>query len=143
MTLNETKRFTSVLRAKEAELTRSLRCRDEILIEKASDTLDEVQLMRERELAVRNLDRDSNLLRQIHQAISRIAAGTYGLCLHCDEEISPKRMAVVPWAGFCIRCQEKIDLGEIQPDNARQKLLRQPELNKTETGEHWLALRIA
>jgi DnaK suppressor protein len=118
MALDETKRFTKVLRTKEAELSRSLRYRDEIVIEKASDTLDEVQLMRERELAVRNLDRDSNLLRQIHDALSRIAAGTYGVCLHCEEDISPKRMAAVPWAGYCIQCQAKIDFGEIEPDNS-------------------------
>jgi DnaK suppressor protein len=117
MTPDETKRFASALRTKEAELSMSPRYRDEIVIEKASDTLDEVQLMRERELAVRNLDRDSNLLRQIRHALSRITAGTYGVCLHCDEEIPPKRMAAVPWAGFCIRCQEKIDAGEIQPDD--------------------------
>ena len=67
------------------ELSGSLRKRDEIFIEKVSDTLDAVQLMGERELAIRNLDRDSNMLRQIRRALSRIANGTYGVCLHCEE----------------------------------------------------------
>lgn len=116
MTLADTKGFTNLLRAKEAELSGSPHWRDEIIIEKASEALDAVQLMRERDLAIRNLDRDSNILRQIRDALSRIAKGTYGVCLHCEEDISPKRMAALPWAGFCIKCQEQIDRREIEVD---------------------------
>ena len=99
----------------ETELSRSLRNRDEIVVEKASDALDEVQLMEERELAIRNLDRDSN-------ALLRIANGTYGICLHCEEDILPKRMTAVPWAAFCIQCQEKIDRREIEVDETVESL---------------------
>jgi DnaK suppressor protein len=122
MTLAETERFKSMLRTKQTELSRSLRNRDEIVIEKASDALDEVQLMGERELAIRNLDRDSNALRQIHRALSRITDGTYGICLRCEEDILPKRMAAVPWAAFCIKCQEKIDHREIEIDETIELL---------------------
>jgi DnaK suppressor protein len=109
MTAVDNERLQNVLRAKELELSRSLRNRDEIVIEKESDDLDAVQLMEERELAIRNLARNSGALRQIRHALSRIGNGTYGVCLHCEEEISPKRMAAVPWAEFCIACQEKRD----------------------------------
>jgi DnaK suppressor protein len=122
MTSTETERLTSLLRAKQTELSRSLRHRDEIVIEKASDALDEVQLMEERELAVRNLDRDSHALRLIDRALQRIANGTYGICLHCEENILPKRMAAVPWAAFCIKCQEKIDRHEIEVDETVEPL---------------------
>jgi hypothetical protein len=44
MTITETERFTSLLRTKQAELSYSLHHRDEIVIEKASDALDDVQL---------------------------------------------------------------------------------------------------
>jgi DnaK suppressor protein len=114
VTLTETERLTNVLLAKQKELSISLRSRDQIVVEKASDVLDEVQLKEERDFAVRNLDRDSQALRQIVGALSRIADGTYGVCLHCDEEISMKRMAAVPSATFCIRCQEQIDNREIE-----------------------------
>jgi DnaK suppressor protein len=114
MTPVETERLTLVLRKKQAELSRSMRNRDEIVIEKASDTIDEVQSMEERELAIRNLVRDSNVLRQVDHALSRIANGGYGVCLHCEEDILPKRMAAVPWAAFCITCQELIDSHEIE-----------------------------
>src|SRR6202142_2285165 len=116
MTKVELEKFKAILEAKQAELTGSLRNRDEIVIEKAPDALDEVQLAGERELAIRNLDRDSNMLRQIRRALGRIADGSYGVCLHCDEDISPKRIAAVPWAAYCINCQEQVDRNEIEVD---------------------------
>ncbi len=94
----------------ESELTRFLCHSDEIATERASDKLDEVEL--EREFFV-NLARESTILRQIRGALSRIADGTFGVCLRCEDDISPNRMAAVPWAGYCITCQEKIDRGAI------------------------------
>ena len=95
-------------------MSQSLCHRDEIVIEKAPDAIDEVQSMEGRELAIRNLARDSSVLRQIDHALSRIATGTYGVCLHCEDDITQKRMAAVPWAAFCITCQEMIDRSEIE-----------------------------
>lgn len=117
MTKVDLDKFRKILETKQAELSGSLRNRDEIVIEKAPDALDEVQLAGERELAIRNLDRDSNMLRQIRRALARIEDGSYGICLHCDEEISPKRIAAVPWAAYCIRCQEQVDRHEIEVDD--------------------------
>ncbi|HKD08370.1 MAG TPA: TraR/DksA C4-type zinc finger protein [Bryobacteraceae bacterium] len=114
MTKAELEKFKNILEAKQEELSGSLRNRDEIAIEKAPDALDEVQLAGERELAIRTLDRDSNMLRQIRRALARIADGSFGVCQHCEEDISPKRMNAVPWAAFCIRCQEQVDRHEIE-----------------------------
>jgi DnaK suppressor protein len=68
-----------------------------------------VQHAAERELAIRNLDRESQLLRNVRAALRRIDEGTFGVCLHCEEDISPKRLAAVPWTPFCIGCQEMAD----------------------------------
>jgi DnaK suppressor protein len=114
----ELEKYKKILETKQAELSGSLRNRDEIVIEKAPDALDEVQLAGERELAIRNLDRDSNMLRHIRRALARIADGSYGVCLHCDEEISPKRVNAVPWAGYCIKCQEQVDRHEIEVEDS-------------------------
>jgi DnaK suppressor protein len=113
MTEVEQKKFGRILAAKEALLSGSLCNRDEIVIEKAPDAVDAVQLAGERELAIRNLDRDSNMLRQIRRALARIADGSYGICQRCEEEISTKRIHALPWAAFCIGCQEKMDAHEI------------------------------
>ena len=118
MTKTDLDKFRNVLETKRQELSGSLRNRDEIVIEKAPDALDEVQLAGERELAIRNLDRDSNMLRQIRRALGRIQDGSYGVCLHCDEDISPKRIAAVPWAAYCIKCQEQVDRHEIEVEDS-------------------------
>ncbi|MFZ3342239.1 MAG: TraR/DksA C4-type zinc finger protein, partial [Terriglobales bacterium] len=91
------------------ELAQFVRNREGIAIEKSPDALDEVQHAAERELAIRNLDRESNLLRNVRAALRRIDEGTFGVCLHCEEDISPKRLAAVPWTAFCIQCQEIAD----------------------------------
>jgi DnaK suppressor protein len=109
MTKSELRKNRDVLEARQAELVRLVRNRDGIAIEKSPDALDEVQHATERELAIRNLDRDSSLLRNVRAALLRIEEDSFGVCLHCEDEISPKRMAAVPWTAFCIQCQEIAD----------------------------------
>jgi DnaK suppressor protein len=109
MTKSEINKFKKILETKLAELEHIVRNRDAITIEKSADALDEVQHASERELAIRNLDRESSLLRSVRLALRRIEDGSFGACLHCDEEISPKRLAAVPWAANCIQCQEIVD----------------------------------
>lgn len=109
MTKIEMSKFKKILENKQDELERIVCNRDAITIEKSADALDEVQHAAERELAIRNLDRESHLLRNVRLALRRIEDGTFGVCLHCEEDISPKRIAAVPWAPFCIQCQEQAD----------------------------------
>src|SRR6185503_14876731 len=104
MNRTELNKYKALLEAKQAELAAGLRNRDEIAIEKTPDAIDEVQLAGERELAIRNLDRESNLLREVRLALARVADDSYGICLHCEEEIKPKRLDAVPWTKYCIRC---------------------------------------
>jgi DnaK suppressor protein len=109
MTKTETNRYKQILETRQAELAKVLRNREGIAIEKSPDALDEVQHAAERELAIRNLDRESHLLRNVRAALRRIEDGNFGVCAHCEEEISPKRLQAVPWTAFCIRCQEMAD----------------------------------
>ena len=109
MTKSDLNRIRKILEARQSELAKVLRNREGIAIEKSPDALDEVQHASERELAIRNLDRESHLLRNVRGALARMADGSYGTCLHCEEEISPKRLNAVPWAAYCIRCQEIAD----------------------------------
>src|SRR5215831_1507650 len=51
---------------------------------------------------------DMKLLREISDALVRLDHGHYGVCLDCEEPISPKRLDAVPWARYCVRCQERI-----------------------------------
>jgi DnaK suppressor protein len=123
MTNAELKAYKKILVAKEAELVGALRNREGIEIEKSPDALDEVQRAAERELAIRTLDRESSLLRNVRAALARIEEESYGICLHCEEDISPKRLNAVPWAPYCISCQEQYDAHKIEGDEAFDDVL--------------------
>src|SRR4051812_17452899 len=47
-------------------------------------------------------------LRQVESAIRRLEVGGYGVCGECGNEIAAKRLKAVPWAKYCIECQEQI-----------------------------------
>ncbi|MBV9293980.1 MAG: TraR/DksA family transcriptional regulator [Acidobacteriaceae bacterium] len=123
MTKTELNKFKKILENKQEELERIVRNRDAITIEKSADALDEVQHAAERELAIRNLDRESNLLRNVRSALRRIEEGSFGTCLHCEEEISPKRLAAVPWAPYCIQCQEQADRNQDEGNEMFEDIL--------------------
>ena len=103
--------FQEILERKEAELVRVMRRRDDIAIQKSADQMDEIQYASERDLAIRNVDRESTLLRNVRAALRRIHDGSFGTCIECDAAISPKRLAAVPWASRCIQCQDAADRG--------------------------------
>ena len=123
MTQYELKAFQSRLKAKGAEATKALSKRDGIVVERTADELDETIGAFERDIVVHNLDRESRLLRYVMGALSRIENGTFGKCLHCEEEITQKRLAAVPWGPFCLACQEVADRGgERVLETAEQRL---------------------
>ena len=117
MTNTEVNRFRAVLTARVAELERVTRRRDAITVERCADQLEEIQAASQRALAVCKLDREFNQLREARAALRRIQEGSFGTCQECDEDIHLKRLAAVPWATFCIRCQEAADgnLEEMRP----------------------------
>ena len=83
--------------------------REGIAIERSADASDEAQYAVERELTTRVLDRESRLLSNVKLALRRIESGHYGICQRCEGAIGVKRLAAVPWASYCIRCQEVMD----------------------------------
>lgn len=109
MTYVNQQQFLSVLRAKEVEIAVLLGRRDGLAVQTEADVFDEIQDAIDRVLLVRNLDHGSDLLREVRNAVERIENGEYGPCQECGEEINPKRLAAVPWAALCLRCQEKAD----------------------------------
>lgn len=123
MTKQELNKYRQTLESRQAELATFVRNREGIAIEKSPDALDEVQHAAERELAIRNLDRESQLLRQVRGALRRMNEGTYGVCLHCDEDISPKRLSAVPWAAYCINCQELVDRHQVSESEDLEDVL--------------------
>ena len=85
----------------------------------ASETPDPV------DLAVRNYSKNvmlavsENESRQvilINEALERIADEEYGACQNCEKEINPKRLEAVPWARYCLECQELVEQGLLEEE---------------------------
>jgi DnaK suppressor protein len=78
-------------------------------VERSADEVEETQMAAQRLLAVSNLYREFNQLRDARAALVRIDEGGFGTCLECGQDIHPKRLAAAPWATYCIHCQEAVD----------------------------------
>src|SRR5690242_9054483 len=63
-------------------------------------------------------------LRLIEEALDRIRSGDYGICLACEEPIPAKRLHALPWARYCVSCQE-----EVGSSQDRHMLEERPRLN--------------
>jgi DnaK suppressor protein len=109
MTSIEVEAFRKALESRQTELEAGNRNRESMAIEASPDELDRIQHAGERDYAMGKLERDSVRLREVRTALGRIRAGTFGVCAGCEENISPKRLAAVPWALCCIACQEAAD----------------------------------
>jgi DnaK suppressor protein len=103
--------YRLALEAKKTELSVGLRNREGIAVTAEADDLDKVQSAGERELAILSLDRESRLLQEVRDALERLREGHYGMCSQCGGTIGSKRLAAVPWAAYCVSCQEEADCG--------------------------------
>ena len=54
---------------------------------------------------------DTELLREIQEAQGRLKDGSYGTCLDCGLPVSQKRLQAIPWARYCVSCQERRQTG--------------------------------
>lgn len=61
-------------------------------------------------------ENESRQLDLVNEAIKRIDGDEYGICQNCEEEINPKRLAAVPWARYCLDCQELREQGLLDED---------------------------
>jgi len=93
------------------------------LIEKLKDndlSVDDSETPDPVDLAVRNYSKnvmlavsenESRQLALIDEALLRVEDDEYGLCQNCEQEINPKRLAAIPWARYCLNCQELVEQG--------------------------------
>jgi len=64
----------------------------------------------EQEFTLGLVENEHGLLREIEEALSRIEAGTYGICLATGKRIPKSRLKFKPWAKYCVayvRASEK------------------------------------
>jgi len=101
----DVKCYRALLMAKREEILLQSRQREDIWIVRSNDEVERMQLAGE--FAVRTLERATGRLMQIGAPLKRTDDGEFGVCVECEEPISPKRLAAVPWAAYCLHCQEE------------------------------------
>ncbi len=101
------KEAKAALLAKQEELLiHMVAIRGDVLIDQAADPMDRAMSLNSRDAAALDVSRTRSLLDQVDAALERIRNGSYSICDSCDEAISLRRLKAVPWALYCIPCQE-------------------------------------
>ena len=86
-------------------------------LEATQDPADMAANAYNKELLMSMSSNDRQLLKMIDEALLRMDKDEYGFCVKCEEPISEKRLAAIPWARLCIRCQELAERGELDKDD--------------------------
>jgi DnaK suppressor protein len=82
---------------------------------------DQAQYSLEEAVSLRLNGHEYKQLRQIQEALDRLQLGEYGICLACEEAIPTKRLQALPWAKYCVPCQEKIGDGLLEDHAERDE----------------------
>jgi DnaK suppressor protein len=80
------------------------------------DLVDRANAAYNRELMFSLSDSERTILLQIEDALIRMRDGSYGRCSNCGQTISVLRLEAVPWARFCIDCQELAEKGMLEAE---------------------------
>ena len=69
-----------------------------------------------KELLISMSANDRGLLALIDEALLRIEGGKFGDCVNCSEPVQEKRLEAVPWARYCLKCQDLQERGMLNPE---------------------------
>lgn len=100
------KREDVIKEAKE-EISKYIKGETRQLVETAFDDGDWSIIDLTEDISLRQLSTHRENLLKIDEALRKLDEGTYGICEDCGEEISKERLKVMPFAIYCIDCQEK------------------------------------
>ena len=120
MTQPERQQFHEMLLAKQTVLQDRMDRRDDLEVQVSPDEFDARLQLVDREFQSGLLHQTALDLRQVRSALQRMDNGSYGICGECDEPISIARLKVIPWANFCIKCQEQVELEKLQESSDDQ-----------------------
>lgn len=68
---------------------------------------EEQSLQLENEEVLAALDEEGlAVLAQVNQALQRMEAGLYGVCVECGAVIPEARLEAIPYASLCVQCAE-------------------------------------
>ncbi len=65
----------------------------------------------DQEFTLSLIENEQSTLEQVHSALGRINAGTFGRCEECQEPIAKPRLQALPYTRHCIQCARKLENG--------------------------------
>ena len=81
------------------------------------DIVDRANNAYNRELMFSLSDTERQMVLQIEAALRRMDDGVYGRCANCGNTINMRRLDAVPYARFCIDCQELAEKGMLENES--------------------------
>jgi DnaK suppressor protein len=106
--------FKQLLETRIAELNRVLATAEQETRASAArhaDPADQAAAEYERQSIIHKSNTARQMLKTLTQALERIRQGSFGECAACGADIEPKRLEVIPWARYCVKCQEAMEEG--------------------------------
>jgi DnaK suppressor protein len=100
----------------------------------AMDEGDLSNLEAARDLDYELLNMSSETLRNIDRALERLEEGTYGTCEECGLEIGERRLKAMPFARYCVNCQEEKERFS-EKGKGRGWVERRPEGGENQTND--------
>lgn len=109
LSTQKVQQFKTMLEARISESERVLANAEEETRTNAArhaDTADQAAAEYERQTLTHKADIARQTIRTLTDAVKRISQGTFGECAQCGAEIESKRLEAIPWARYCLRCQD-------------------------------------
>lgn len=92
-----------------AEMESDLKAERESNKDEGLDTYDLASEERDREINFILSDRERMKVRQINEALERLAEKSYGICESCGLEIAEERLSAMPFTQLCRDCQQDLE----------------------------------
>ena len=83
---------------------------------------DQAQITHDESISLSLNHIDYEQLGLVEEALDRLEAGDYGTCSGCGDPIPAKRLRAVPWARYCVPCQERSATSPLRGDPAELEL---------------------
>ena len=105
----KTEHFKLLLEARIVEAERTIANSEQeirAISARQADNADQAAAEYERQALAHKAVVARQTLQNLRQALERIVQGTFGECAECGNDIEPKRIEAIPWARYCLKCQE-------------------------------------
>jgi DnaK suppressor protein len=78
-------------------------------VAEVQDSIDRAISTEDKEAGFQDATQAAQQLHQVEDALERISAGRFGICLACGRTIDAERLEALPWAAYCLADQQRID----------------------------------